>query len=453
MKIIIVGDGKVGLAITAQLSREGHDLTVIDSNSDVLKNSIELYDVMVIHGNGAALSTLKRAEAENADLLIAATSGDEINLMTCLLAKKMGTKNTIARVRNPEYDEQLAFMREELGLSMMINPELSAATEIYHSLQFPSFLKRDSFAKGRVEIVECKISEDSPLCGIPLNQLYKILSVKVLICAVVRKGEAFIPGGDFVIMQDDRIHVTADSKDLARVIHDFELKTHKVKNVLIIGGSHIAYHLTHMLLSSGIDVKIIERNYERSVELATLLPDAVIINGDGNDQRLLLEEGICETDAIVTLTNMDEENIFLSLYGSHVGVQKTVTKVNQTEYTSVVEEMGIDSAVSPKALCAIQVARYVRAMANKTGGTVLTMHEIVDGAVHALEFRANAKTKHLDLTLQEAPIKKGVLIACIFRNGKTIIPEGQHKIKKGDSVIVITPSELTLIDLNDIFEE
>lgn len=452
MKIIIVGDGKVGRAITAQLSKEGHDLTIIDSNPSVLEKSMQRYDVMVIHGNGASMPVLQRADADAADLLIAATSADEINMLTCIVAKKIGTKNTIARIRTPEYFDQLIMMREELGLSMPINPELSAATEIYNTLQLPSFLHRDSFIKGKVEIVELKVLENSKLQDLPLMKLSKVLSAKVLICAVERKGEAFIPSGNFVLQKDDRIHITADAKDLAKVIHDLDLKKRKVRNVMIIGGSRIAYYLSHMLLLSGISVKIVDKNSTRCLQLAEQLPKAMVIEGEGSNQQLLLEEGLQDTDALVTLTNMDEENIFLSLYGAHLGVPHIITKVNQTEYASIIEEMGIESAVSPKKLCATEVVRYVRAMANTTGGSVLTMHEIVNGKVHALEFQVTGKTKYLDKTLIELPIKKSILVACIFRRGKTTIPDGKTRLKKGDSIIIVTPSDYSIIDLNDIFE-
>lgn len=453
MNIIIVGDGKVGLAITAQLSKEGHDLTVIDSNSKVLEQSVEQFDVMITHGNGASLPVLQRAGAEEADLLIAATSSDEVNMLTCILARKIGTKNTIARIRNPEYSEQLMLMRDELGLSMPINPEMSAANEIFHNLQLPSFLQRDSFAKGKVEIVALRIGETSPLRDKPLNKLYKSLSARVLICAVERKDQAFIPNGDFVLKKDDRIHVTADFRDLIKVIHDFELKSQKVKSAMIIGGSRIAYYLATMLIASNISVKIIEKNETRAFELAELLPKAMIIHGDGNNQRLLLEEGITETDAFITLTDMDEENIFLSLYARHIGVQNVITKVNQSEYSDIIKEMGIEAALSPKILCATAVTRYVRAMANKTGGSVITMHEIVDGKVQALEFRATDKTRFIDRQLMEMPIKDNILVACIYRRGRTLIPEGINRIKKGDNVIIIAPSDLPLIDLNDIFKD
>lgn len=452
MKIIVVGDGKVGLAITRQLTSEGHDLVIVDSNSEVLQRSQELYDVQGIVGNGASLPVLRTAGADEADLLIAATSSDELNMLSCIFAKRLGAKNTIARIRNPEYHEQLQLMKDEIGLSMPINPDLSAANEIYNIIQFPSFLQRDTFAKGRVEIVELKIKGDSKLAGIPLKKLYKILTVRVLVCAVTRKGQAFIPNGDFVLQADDRIHVTADSRQLAKVVHEFGLKSKRTENAVIIGGSRISYYLSKMLTASGISVKIVEKDKSRCEELASILPEVMIINGDGSDQRLLLEEGIKNTDALITLTSMDEENIFVSLYGAHEGVPHIITKVNQTEYADVVEAVGIESAFSPKTICAVQVARYVRAMANTTGGSVITMHEIVGGMVNALEFAVTEKTKYVDKQLMDIPIKKNILLACIYRKGKPIIPQGSNSLKKGDTIIVVVQSDTVLIDLNDIFE-
>ena len=454
MKIIIIGDGKVGLAITAELSREGHDLYIIDSNQNVLDKSRELYDVMVVHGNGASPPILLQTGAETADLIIAATSSDEVNMLSCIFAKKIGTKQTIARVRNPEYGEHLSLLREELGLSMLINPELSAATEIYNILEFPSFVHRESFVKGRVEIVALKIKPDSRLCGLPLSRLYKTLSVKVLICAVQRNGKAYIPSGDFALSAGDTIHITADSRDLAKVIGGLGVRTEKVHAVMIIGGSKIAYYLAKMLIRSGIQVTIIEEDQSRCHQLADTLGDGVmIINGDGSNQQLLLEEGLARQDALITLTNMDEENIFLSLYGSHIGVKRVITKINRTEYSFIADQMGIESAISPKAICALEVVRYVRAMANTSGGSVLALHEIVGGDVHALEFKVSSGTRHLGKNLTQMPIKKGILLACIFRKGRTIIPEGRSQIKTGDTLIVIAHSDFMLTDLNDIFTE
>ena len=453
MDIILVGDGKVGVAITMQLAREGHNLTVVDSNSGVLEQSAAEYDVMVVHGNGASLPVLREAEAHSADLLIAATGADETNILTCIIAKRLGTRHTIARVRNPEYSEQLVMLRDELGLSMTVNPELAAAEEAYHILQFPSFLARDTFAHGRVEIVEIKIGRDSKLVDTPLKALYSIVDVKVLVCAVERKGSIYIPNGEFFLREGDNIYVTADTNDLVKLVRGLEIGRPKIKNVMLIGGSRIAYFLAAMLLKNGIGVKLIEKNRERCDELAERLPKAVIIHGDGNRQRLLLEEGIRETDALVTLTDLDEQNLFLSLYGAHVGVQKVITKINQTEYAEVIGEMGIESVISPKLLCATEIVRYVRAMANTTGGSVITMHEMANGKAYALEFRATDKTLYLDIPLMQIPFRRSFLLACIIRRGKAIIPRGSDVIQHDDAVIVVSSSEEAVVDLNEIFED
>ena len=453
MNIIVVGDGKVGLSITAQLSREGHNLTIIDSNPNVLETSVEQYDVMILHGNGASLPVLREAGAEKADLLIAVTSTDEVNMLTCILARRLGTRHTIARVRNPEYAEQLQFLREELGLSMTVNPELAAAAEAYHILQFPSFLRRETFAKGLVEIVELRVGPDSRLRDIPLNRMQQAMSVKTLVCAVERQGKAFIPGGDFVLQEGDKIHVTAAAGDLARLVSLLGLTNQKIHSCMIIGGSRIAYYLAAMLLKSHISVKVIEQSRARCEELSNLLPKAVIIHGDGNRQRLLLEEGLRETDALVTLTGMDEQNIILSLYGSHEGVGKVITKISQTEYYPVIQDMGIESVISPKALSATEVVRYVRAMANATGGSVVAMTELADGQVEALEFLATPDILHLNRPLSETPIRKDILIACIIRHGKNLIPQGNDSLQEGDGVIVISPRGLAITNLDDIFEK
>lgn len=453
MNIIIVGDGKVGVALTEQLSQEGHDVTVIDSNPKVLEQSMESYDVMVVHGNGASISVLKDAGVETADLLIAATSRDEINLLTCIVARKLGAKHTIARVRNPEYNEQMLLMREELGLSMTVNPEFAAAREIHHLLQFPSFLKRDSFARGRVEIVEIHIDETSGLVGAPLNRMYEIAGVRVLVCVVERKSVVHIPDGSFTLQAGDNIYVTAEVRDLARLIKNLGIVKQKVRDVMIVGGSRVAYYLAMRCLGAGIGVKIIEQDHDRCIELAGLLPEAVIIEADGTRQEILAAEGMASTDAIITLTNIDEENIVIAMYASHLGVPKVITKVNRTEYVNTFKRMGIDTFISPKALCCTDIVRYVRAMQNTTGGSVITLHRMVEGKAEALEFRASESTRHLGETLLDIHLKPEILIACITHGGRTVIPRGSDSFAAGDNIIVVTTSGRPISDLNDIFAD
>ncbi len=453
MKIVIVGDGKVGSALTVQLTKEGHDVVVIDSNKMVLQEMEQSFDVSVVHGNGAAWKVQKMAGVDLSDLLIAATSADETNLLCCIMARKLGCKHTIARVRNPEYYNQLFQLKDELGLNMMINPEFSTAHEIFRLLQFPSVLKRDSFAKGRAEIVEVELREGSPLCGIKLYELDRKVNVKVLVCAVVRGQEVFIPDGNFQLASGDRLSVTASSSDLAKLIRNLGLVQKKVRDVIIIGGSRIAFYLAENLLKMGANVKLIEIDREKCTDLADRLPKATIINADGSDKNVLDSEGLAQTDAVVTLTDIDEENLIISMYANYLGTYKVITKINRTEYSEVLSGKGIDCVVSLKDLCCSDIVRYVRAMSNKKGTSVLALHRIVGDRVEALEFRAGAQLPQVGKRLAQLKLKPNTLIACLNRQGRVIIPQGSDTIEKGDTVIVVAPSDRVINDLSDVFVE
>ncbi|WP_251449263.1 Trk system potassium transporter TrkA [Vermiculatibacterium agrestimuris] len=454
MNIIIVGDGKVGAALAAQLSTEGHDVTIIDSNPLVLSQSAEQFDVMAVTGNGASMATLREAGVERAEVLIAATSRDELNLLTCLTAKKLGAKHTIARIRNPEYSDQLIAMREELGLSLTVNPEQAAAHEAYQLLQFPSFLKRESFTRGRVEIVAIPVDEHSKLDGIPLTKLYDIARVNVLVCAVEREDGIHIPGGSFVLHAGDTLFVTAALQDLALLVKNLGLVEHKVKSLLIIGGSRIAFYLAKRCLDSGIAVKIIERDHERCVKLVESLPRATVIEGDGSRQDVLDAEGLRSFDAVITLTGMDEENLVLSMLASHLGVGKVITKINRIEYYDVFRKVGIGSVISPKGLCCANIVRYVRAMSSAAGiDSVISLHSIIDGQVEALEFLVGSETRHQREKLMDIPLKSGILIACITHQGRTIIPKGDSSFTAGDTMIVVTAEGRIINDLDAIFAD
>lgn len=453
MKIVIVGDGKVGSALTVQLSKEGHDVVVIDNNRDVLFEAEQSLDVNVVHGNGATLKTLKMANADSSDLLIAATSADETNLLCCIMARKLGCRHTIARVRNPEYYSQMFLLKDELGFSMMINPERSTANEIYRLLQFPSFLKRDSFAKGRVEIVELEVREGGVLAGSRLFQMEHLVKVKVLVCVVERGNQVFIPDGNFLLQPGDRLSVTASSSDLTKLIRSLGLYRKKVKDVMIVGGSRIAFYLAEKLLNSGASVKVIDIDAARCRELADMLPKATVIHADGSDRNVLDAEGLAQTDAVVTLTNIDEENLIISMYANYLGTYKVITKINRTEYSEILSGKGIDCIISPKDLCCNDIVRYVRAMGNTKGGSMLTLHRIVDDRVEAIEFRAKEGLPQLGKKLSQLHLKPNTLIACLNRGSRIIIPKGSDTIEKGDTVIVAALSDLAVRDLSDIFVE
>ena len=450
MKIIIVGDGKVGLALTRQLSREDHDITVIDSNPRV-NERLEKYDVMIVNGNGASLETLREAGVAEADLVIAATSSDEINMLCCVTAKYFADVHTIARVRNPAYAEQLVQLRSQFGLSMTINPERQAANEIVRLLQYPSFLKRESFAKGRIEIVELEVKAGSRIEDLALHQLYQV-SGGILVCAVERKGEITIPNGSFVLRAGDHIHVTAQAIDLSKLLKTLEITPQRVRQVLVVGGSRTAYHLSKRLLKMGMGVKIIEQQHDRCLELADLLPKATIIEGDGSQFQLLLQEGIAESDAVVTLTNMDEENIVISLYANHVGVPKVITKVNRMEYTEIFDGSGLGSIISPRDLCSASIVHYVRAMGNTPeGGSMLSLHRMIGDRLEALEFAIGKSTRYIGTPLKNIPLRKGVLMSCITHRGKTIIPNGDSCFYPEDIILVVTSSGRPIQQLDEIF--
>lgn len=451
MRIVIVGDGKVGITLTSQLSREGHDLVIIDSDRQVLRETVEKFDVLGIAGNGASLSVQQEADVGSSDLLIAATSMDEVNMLCCIIGRKLGVRRTIARVRNPEYTDQLAFLKEDLGLSMTINPERAAAVEILNLLRFPAALKRETFAKGRAEIIELKVREGSPLGGIHLHELIHLTKIQVLVCAVERDEAVYIPDGQFQLQEGDSIFVTGSAQNLAALVRKLNIIERRVRSVVMIGGSRIAFYLASALLMDGTDVKIIEIDEKRCYQLAELLPRANIIHADGAQPDILDSENFTGADALVTLTDIDEENMVLSMYGSRMGIPKVITKINSVEYNNIFRNMGVESMISPKTIVCTDIVRYVRAIQNTSEDSVLALHRIVHDKVDALEFMATEETLGLGVRLRDLDIRKNVLLACINRGGKVIIPNGNDCIRRGDSVIVVTPSDNILRNLNEIF--
>lgn len=451
MKILIAGDGKVGMALTEQLVREGHDVVVIDASQTVLHDSQIEDTALTVLGNAAAMDTLLRAGVRDANLLIAATNSDETNILCCLTGKKLNPHiHTISRIRNADYNQQLVMLQEELGLSMSVNPERAAAREIYRLLQFPDFLRRETFAQGQVELVELKIGADSKLKGIRLMDMYRIVRIKVLVCAVSRKGEVIIPTGEFVLREGDHIYVTAQVNDLSLLLSNLGITPKEIWSIMLIGGSRICQYLARRLLKSGAHVKIIEKNPTRARALAELLPKAEVVCGDGSKQELLENEGLAQADALVTLTDIDEENLVISMFANAKGVPKVVTKLGRQEYVNILGDIGIGSVVSPKALCCTDIVRYVRALQNQKG-SIVALHRVANDQVEALEFKVDNSVLYRDMPLKEIPIRKGVLMFSISHNGINEIPSGDSCFSIGDTVSVVTTNSNQILSMNDIF--
>lgn len=452
MKIIIAGDGKVGRSLTRKLAGEGHDLTLIDSNQSVIENSVDQYDVMAVQGNCASMQVLSDAGVKKADLLIAVTGADEINLLCCMTAHGMNQNiHTIARIRNPEYSQQIYAMQDVFALSMVVNPERQTAHEIERLLKYPGFLRRDTFAKGRVEIVELRIEENSKICNVALNDLEGIVKCKVLVCGVRRNGVVAIPDGNYVLREGDRIFVTAPTNVLTTLLKNLGIITHKVKRVILCGGGRISFYLAQLLEKSGITVQMIEQDRDRCVELSYALPSVCVIHGDASNEFLLESEGIDSSDAVVTLTGLDEMNMIISLYAQKCGVYQTITKVGHMENSSIQDSLSLGSVVCPKELCCNDIVRYVRAMQNKTGAA-LTVHAIADGQAEALEFVVDESFSRCGIPLKELKTKKNVLIVSIARKNQTELPNGDSMLEVGDTVIVVASGDAVICQFEDIFE-
>ncbi len=453
MNIIIAGCGKVGQKLAEKLSYEDdNDITVIDLNRTAVKDTTNLYDIMGVIGNCTSMETLSDAGIKDADILIAVTGSDEINLLSCLIAKKMGNCQTIARVSKPEYTEEIKLIKDDLGLAMVINPEQIVASEIARILRFPTAIHIDTFAKGRVEILKFKVPEDSVLNNYRIADIPSTLNCDILVCGVERDDDVFIPGGDFVIRSGDFVSIVAAPKKGSEFFRRIGIKTNRVKDTTIVGGGDTAYYLAKRLSQTGIKVKIIEKNPARCEELCQLLPKTHIVNADGTDNKVLLEEGIAYTESMVSLINLDEENILLSLFAkSQTDKCKIITKINRTAYDKVISKLDLDTIIYPKDTAADYIVKFVRAKKNTLGSNIETMHRILDGKAEALEFHISEDSPVIGLSLQELSIKKNVIIACINRNGQVIIPRGYDEIKHGDTVIVVTTIE-GLDDISDILE-
>ena len=450
MNIIVVGCGKIGTTIISSLVAEGHNVVAIDSNPDIINEITNLYDAIGICGNGNDCDTLSEAGIEKAELFVAVTGSDEFNMLSCFLARRMGAKHTIARIRNPEYNDQdLVFLKKQLNLSMAINPDLLAAQEIFNILKLPSAAKIETFSRRDFEMIELKLRQESVLDGVSLIELRKKYDVKLLVCVVQRDNEVFIPDGSFVLKSGDKIGITATTSEILRFLKMLGVMQKQARNIMILGGSRTAYYLSKMLMGIGNTVKIVEKEHKRCLELSETLPNAVIINGDGAGQELLNEEGLSSMDAFISLTGMDEENILISFYATAQNVPKVISKVNRDEFIYLAEKIGLDCTISPKNIISDILVRYARALENSLGSNVETLYQIMDGKAEALEFNIVADSAVTEIPLKDMRIKPNTLIAGIMRGRKIIIPSGDDMILPEDKVVIIT-SGYKLNDITDI---
>ena len=450
MDIIIAGGGKVGLTLARLLAAEGHDITIIDQDRTVLEEATEQFDTMAICGNCASKDILLQAGVKNAHLVIAATNADELNLLCCMTAHGINNQvHTIARIRNPEYAEQVMTMPEVFPLSMTVNPEKQAAIEIERLLKYPGFLRRDTFAKGRVEIVELRIDQTSKLKDISLSELSGAVGCKVLVCAVLRQGNAVAPSGNFVLRQGDRIFVTAPTDTLTVLLKNLGIITRPVRKVMICGGGRVSFYLARLLEQQGIKVHLIDQNRERCIQLASQLKSTSVICGDCSSQNLLDSQGIDQMDALASLTGVDETNMIISLFANARNVPQIITKLSRGE-SAIADALPLGSVICPKELCSNSIVRYVRAMQNQTGAAV-SVHTIADGQVEAVEFLVDSAAKNCGVPLKQLRLKNNVLIASITHGADTRIPGGDSIFDEGDTVVVVTGGRGVLQNFNDIF--
>ena len=453
MKIIIIGTGKVGFSLAEQLLNEKHDITIVDTQDSALRRATDALDIMSVKGNGVSTDTLREAGAEDADLLVAATNSDEVNMVCCLTAKHLGAKYTIARIRNPEYNLGLHELKKNMGIDMVINPENATAVEISRLLRFPSAANIETFCRGRVELMGFRLQEGDFLVNQPLHALSaQVKQLSLLVCAVDRDGEVTIPNGSFVPQVGDKLYLIGRPTSLDQFFRLLGRYSPKVKTVFIVGGGKISVYLTAILEKTKMRVKIVELSEKRCRLVSEMMPRTTVICGDGTDQELLESERMSAADAFVALTDRDEDNLIISLYAMQQGMHKVVTKCNRQNYTGIARAVGLDSVISPKLITAAQILQLVRGMQNSQGSVMNTLYRIADGKTEAMEFTVGPSTRHLNVPLRDLHLHKGILIAVIMRDGEIIIPEGSSCIQEGDSVIIIS-RDRPIQDLNDIYAE
>lgn len=451
MKIIIIGNGKVGYTLARQFSGEDHDLVLIDQSADALQNADGVLDVLCLAGSGASIQVLLEAGVRQADLVVAVTGSDELNIVCCLIAKKLGARHTVARIRSPEYFKEANLLKREIGLNMIINPEYAAAQEISRLLRVPTAFSVESFARGLVEMIGFPVSESDGLAGVTLYEYNKRHPNGVLLCAVVRGEEVFVPNGGFVPQVGDKAYVIGSQRETVRFFRGLGRDGNRIRNVTVLGGSRIATYLTWAVEKVGMNMRIVEQDPAKCQALADKLPGAMIIRGDGTDSEVIEGEGLLDTDAFIALTNRDEENLLMAMTAQQRGLKKVIAKMNRPNYIDMMRQFGVDSIISPKDITANQISAYVRAMNNSQGSVVENLYKLLGGKVEAVEFIAAANTKFLDKPLKDLHLKKGLLVAAIAREGKTVIPDGSTSILAGDRVIVMAKS-LFLQNLDDILQ-
>ena len=452
MKIIIIGSGKVGFTLAKQLSGENHDLVLIDHRAEAMQVADNTLDILCLEGSGASIQILLEAGVRSADLVISVTGSDELNIVCCLIAKKLGARHTVARIRSPEYYREANLLKKEVGLNMIINPEHAAAQEISRLLRVPSAFSVETFARGLVELIGFPILESDGLAGLSLFEYNKRRSNGVLMCAVIRGSEVYVPNGRFVPQVGDKAYVIGSQREIARFFHTLGRDGNRIRAITVLGGSKIATYLTWAVEKVGMKVRIVEQDPVKCLSLSEKLPDSMILQGDGTDSAVIDAEGLLDTDAFIALTNRDEENLLMAMTAQRHGVKKVIAKMSRPNYIEMMRESGVDSIISPKDITANQISAYVRAMARSEGSAVENLYKPLGGAIEAVEFTATATTRFLDTPLKDLRLKPGMLVAAIAREGKIIIPDGSTSIRAGDKVIVMAKS-IFLQDLDEILEE
>lgn len=452
LRIIIVGGGKVGVTLIEELSKEGHDITLIDSSMKKITAISEMFDVMGVVGNGASFSTQMEAGIEDADLFVAVTDSDELNLLCCTVARRVGNCAAIARVRTPEYSEEAAYLRDQLGLAMIINPELEAASEIARLLYLPKALEINTFAHGLAEMIKIEVPDGNVIVGKSVAEIGSSIDVRIQMCGVERGSDVYIPSGSFVFEAGDKVSFIASRKNAREFLRHIGFDIQQVKDAMIIGGGRSAYYLGRQLLGVGIGVKIIEIDSDKCEELSMMLPDAVIVNGDATEEEVLREAGLEYAESFIPLTGLDEENIMLTLHARNISDAKVITKINKINFREVISQLDLGSVIYPKYLTSETIVAYVRARNAAQSSNIEALYNIFDGRAEAIEFNIDSESDITGIPLKDLSLRDNLIVALIVRNGKVMIPRGNDAIEVGDSIVIVT-KQTGFDDISDILSE